>query len=78
MEYSAGRECIFLGYDQLSLNNSELIRWRRIESKGKTNYQLVLSKTCFYPEGGGQVGDQGVLLFGNEEIKVLDTVKRMI
>ena len=68
-------ECIFLGYDQLSLNNSELIRWRRIESKGKTNYQLVLSKTCFYPEGGGQVGDQGVLLFGNEEIKVLDTVK---
>ena len=35
----------------------------------------MLDRTPFYPEGGGQVGDTGKLLFGNESIKVLDTRK---
>ena len=68
-------ETIFSGYDVLSLQNSKLLRWRKIETKGNTNYQLVMSHTCFYPEGGGQVGDQGTITFANETINVINTVK---
>jgi alanyl-tRNA synthetase len=33
-------------------------------------YQIVLDSTPFYPEGGGQVGDKGVLVSANETIKL--------
>lgn len=36
---------------------------------------LVFDSTCFYPEGGGQVGDIGHLIVGDEELKILDTQK---
>ncbi|EMF90469.1 alanine--tRNA ligase [Leptospira santarosai str. ST188] len=36
---------------------------------------IVLSKTAFYPEGGGQVGDTGFLRRGKNVFKVSDTQK---
>ena len=36
---------------------------------------IVLDRTCFYGEGGGQVGDSGILFGVNSTFQVLDTKK---
>ena len=36
---------------------------------------IVLDRTCFYGEGGGQVGDSGILFGANSTFKVVDTKK---
>lgn len=37
---------------------------------------VVLDKTAFYPEGGGQPSDTGKLILDGEEIKVIKVMKR--
>ena len=66
----------FVGYDHLELK-VQLLRYRKINSvKSGEQFQLVLNFTPFYPEGGGQVGDTGLLLGSNgETISVIDTKK---
>jgi alanyl-tRNA synthetase len=64
----------FVGYDEFSCE-TEIIKYRKVTSKGKSSYQLVLSRTPFYAESGGQVGDTGHLVAGKEKIVVLDTLK---
>lgn len=68
-------ETNFVGYDRLECQ-AKITRYRKIDSKkdGKL-YQIVLDETPFYPEGGGQVGDQGVLVSSHEQIKIIDTKK---
>lgn len=64
----------FVGYEELECN-SKIIRYREISAKGKKQYQLVLDKTPFYAESGGQVGDTGFLISGNDKTEVTDTRK---
>jgi alanyl-tRNA synthetase len=64
----------FVGYDEMEVE-TKLLRYRRIKSKGKEMYQLVLETTPFYAEGGGQVGDNGVLYFGEDRVPVVDVKK---
>ncbi len=64
----------FTGYDQLECE-TEVLRYRKIKSKNKEQFQLVLNKTPFYAESGGQVGDTGFLEYGKEKIVITDTQK---
>ena len=65
----------FVGYDTL-VNEVKILRYRKTDSKKDgTLYQIVLDHTPFYPEGGGQVGDKGVLFNINDSIEVIDTKK---
>ncbi len=65
----------FVGYDELATENAHIVKYRTVVTKGENQYQLVLNRTPFYPEGGGQVGDKGWMTFGTEKIQVLDTKK---
>lgn len=64
----------FAGYEDL-LVPTKVVKYRKVKSKNKEQYQLVLEQTPFYAESGGQVGDTGVLIFGEEQIAVTDTKK---
>ncbi|MEY4329885.1 MAG: hypothetical protein RL609_633, partial [Bacteroidota bacterium] len=67
-------ETKFVGYDQMETETS-ILRYRRIKAKGKEMFQLVLETTPFYAEGGGQVGDHGTLMVGEDKIAVVDVKK---
>jgi alanyl-tRNA synthetase len=69
-------EVEFLGYDYTEAH-VKITRYRKVESaKEGEIYQLVFNMTPFYPEGGGQIGDTGVLEAANGDvIYILDTKK---
>ncbi|MFA6923229.1 MAG: alanine--tRNA ligase [Bacteroidales bacterium] len=64
----------FVGYDFLECN-AEIVKYRKIKTKEKEQYQIVLNKTPFYAESGGQAGDSGFLVSDDEKISVINTLK---
>lgn len=68
-------EVTFVGYDQLYATGAKVLKYRTVKTKKGDQYQVVLDKTPFYAESGGQAGDTGVLWFDTERIAVLDTQK---
>ncbi len=66
-------ESEFVGYDTLS-SPSKILKYRKVKQKGKEFYQLILDRTPFYAEMGGQVGDRGSLTYPDGEIiEIFDT-----
>ena len=65
-------EVEFVGYDFFECD-AEILRYRQVKQKNKVLYQIVLDKTPFYAEMGGQVGDTGWLINGDEKVVVIDT-----
>lgn len=64
----------FIGYDHTEAEVN-IREFRTISTKKKDIYQIVLDRTPFYAESGGQVGDKGTISGNGEEIRVLDTQK---
>ena len=64
----------FSGYETLE-GSTRLLRYRHVKAKGKESWQLVLEKTPFYAESGGQAGDTGWMRIGQERVTVTDTRK---
>lgn len=64
----------FVGYVDFE-TNAQLLRYRKVKTKGKDLYQVVLDRTPFYAESGGQVGDTGELIINNSQLRIVDTRK---
>ncbi|WP_375446408.1 alanine--tRNA ligase [uncultured Fibrella sp.] len=69
----------FVGYDETEAY-AQVVKYRRVQNKQGTQVQIVLDRTPFYAESGGQIGDTGTLeLFQanvpKATLRVLDTRK---
>ncbi len=64
----------FVGYDSLE-TSARVLRYRKVKAKGKESYQIVLDRTPFYAESGGQVGDRGELTTHHSQLTIVDTKK---
>lgn len=64
----AGEKTEFVGYD--ALESEAVVRRYRVSDD---QIEMILDRTPFYAESGGQVGDQGHLLIGDHKLSVDDT-----
>jgi alanyl-tRNA synthetase len=62
----------FIGYKNLR-NEAEIIKYRKVKTGKNEFFEIVINKTPFYAESGGQVGDKGYFLMNNDKIFIDDT-----
>ncbi len=74
VQVSSDVETEFVGYDSIQAD-VKIVKYRKVIQNKKEFFQLVLDKTPFYPEGGGQVGDSGILESSDAKINIFDTKK---
>jgi alanyl-tRNA synthetase len=67
-------ETEFIGYNAFECD-TRIVRFRKVKTKNKESYNIVLDKTPFYSESGGQIGDTGIIENVNERIVIYDTKK---
>ncbi len=67
-------ETEFLGYETLEAD-VQVVKYRKVKAKGQEYFEIVLNRTPFYAESGGQVGDRGYLECQGQRINVEDTYK---
>ena len=65
----------FTGYDETE-TIAHITKYRKVKAKGTEQYQIVLDKTPFYAESGGQVGDTGELVFPDGEVVAVTDTKK--
>jgi alanyl-tRNA synthetase len=65
----------FTGYDETE-SIAHITKYRKVTAKGKEQFQIVLDKTPFYAESGGQVGDTGELVFPDGEVVYVTDTKK--
>lgn len=65
----------YVGYD-MSECQARILRYRKVKQKNKEYYQIMLDRTPFYAEMGGQIGDKGVLIASDGEVTDIFDTKR--
>ena len=77
IDVTSGEDSEFSGYDGVTDSGLRIRQMREVQvSETSSQFEIVLDRTPFYAESGGQVGDTGVLTVGGQEIRVFDTQKR--
>ncbi|BDD08819.1 alanine--tRNA ligase [Fulvitalea axinellae] len=64
----------FVGYDMLE-TEAKIIKYREVKQKKGSVIQIVLDRTPFYAESGGQAGDTGYIEFDGKKTSIIDTKK---
>jgi len=79
-EYLTEKKKVFPGYQRLSVEATILaiVSKNKLVEEVKENEEadFILSATCFYPEGGGQIGDKGEIFSDKAKAQVIDTQKK--
>lgn len=70
IELAEGEHSYFMGYDVYE-TRAVMMRLRESREAKGTFYHVVLDKTPFYPESGGQVSDTGQLRRGRQSLPVV-------